>query len=599
MIRFAASTTVTMVSNFDHHQRVADRLVDLAPGAVRVDRSCAYGCGTVEAMAGSADRNPWAPAFVRVLVTMTIVAGVLVGHAQPAAACLCGAQPIGDQLADADGAFIGTFLGAHPERVSTQTGSQGFVASNHVFTFDVDEWIKGDRPPGLVDVTVSMEGSCALFLAPGSNVAMTIWMDGARPRTGMCSFLDEAELAGARVAPETSMAPAQFLLSPNWPEKPVLLAADGSVVGIRPDGAHGRRQVSCGGSIVAEERNREVAVVDVATFEDVEVLRFRRGATRLLCDGDWLLGISEREGQLEVFDIRTRRPVAQLAGNEAYVGLHDGRLTVLGPGEQNDLPRWQSIDLSSGSVELLATFDPEQRIDSAELGPGADRLAYTGEDGEGRNFVATLDLRSGAEVRKPLDDTSHVQWLDGSRVFVSNARPDGTPTVRMASDLSVVAEIDPLIVGQVELLGPDGLIAVSRGTVVGSSATGGAAAVWNQLPFTAAMISLDEPVDVRFDWKPFTAIDTPLPSPAIESLPVSTIDPDTLVDPMDLLPGLRGDTADVELVAEPDDGAAPSAASGSAADVEPEEAANWAFAVGGALLLLAVVALVARRRRTP
>lgn len=530
---------------------------------------------------------------------MAIAAGVLVGNAPPASACTCAAQPVADQLADADGAFIGTFLGAHPERVTTQTGSQGFVSADHVFTFDVDEWIKGERPPGLVDVIVSMEGSCGLFLAPGSNVAMTVWVDGARPRTGMCSFLDEAELAGARVAPETSTAPAQFLLTPNWPEKPVLLGADGSVVGIRPDGAHGRRQVSCGGGIVAEERNREVAVVDVAAFEDVEVLQFRRGATRLLCEGDWLLGISERDGQMEVFDIRTRRPVAQLAGNEAYAGLRDGHLIVLTPGEPTDLPRWQSVDLSTGALEPLVTFDPEQPIDSAELSSDADRLAYTGVDGEGRNFVATLDLRSGEEMRQGLEERSLVQWLDGNRVFVSNGRPDGTPTVRMASDLSVVAEMDPLIVGQVELLGPDGLIAVSRGTVVGGSATGGTAAVWNQLPFTAAMIALDEPVDVRFDWEPFTAIDTPLPSPVIESLPVSTVDPDTLVNPMDLLAGLQGDTVDVELTAEPEDGVDPAAASASATDAPPAEVSNWAFAVGGALLLLAVVALVARRRRTP
>lgn len=533
---------------------------------------------------------------------MAIVAGVLVGYAPPASACLCGAQPVADQLADADGAFIGTFLGAHPEQAMAPSGTEGLPLSDLVFTFEVDEWIKGDRPPGQVDVSVSMADSCALFLAPGSSVAMTIWVDGARPRTGMCSFLDEAELDGARVAPETSMAPAQFLLSPNWPEKPVLLAADGSVVGIRPDGAHGRRQVSCGGSIVAEERNREVAVVDVTTFEDVEVLRFRRGATRLLCEGDWLLGVAERDGQLEVFDIRTRRPVAQLAGNEAYVGLHEGQLILLSPAEQPDLPRWQSVDLSSGSVELLAAFDPELPIDSAELGPSGERFAYTGVDDEGQRFVATLDLRSGEEARQPLRETSHVQWLDGGRVFVWNGRTDGMPTVRMATDLSVVAELDPLVVGQVELLADDGLVAVNRGTVVGSSISGAAAEVWNQLPFTGVLVALPAPVEVAFAWEPFESIDGPIPSPLIESLPASEVDPAILVDPADVLAGSRGSTPDVENIGILD--ASEQAAmlrdlrradlTSSIDDAVPRESSRRVF-VGVAALLCAAVVVGARR----
>ncbi len=108
--------------------------------------------------------------FTRSLLVMVVVAAVLSIAQAPARACSCDGGPVDWFLDEADGAFIGSLVAV---------ASAEAPGEDVAYTFDVTEWIKGDREPGAFDVFSASDGDACGFEVPsGREVAVFLWVRG-------------------------------------------------------------------------------------------------------------------------------------------------------------------------------------------------------------------------------------------------------------------------------------------------------------------------------------------------------------------------------------------------------------------------------------
>ena len=143
----------------------------------------------------------------RLILVVTLAAAALVVPPLPqAAACSCAPVNVGEQLPEADGAFVGRLLSRDdPEPVDGVLSSATVVR----YRYQVERAVKGDIGPGPVDVWSAWSGvSCGPETPVGERVGLLLRRVDGRWASSLCEQADPDALEQAAPAP-SSPTPAE------------------------------------------------------------------------------------------------------------------------------------------------------------------------------------------------------------------------------------------------------------------------------------------------------------------------------------------------------------------------------------------------------
>jgi hypothetical protein len=330
----------------------------------------------------------------RLFILMGMVLA-LMAVALPASACSCAGGDPRDMLSESDGAIVGTYVSRRPADPAEEFGDT-------IYTFEVDEEVKGDFEETLDVHSGSNGASCGFEIEPGATIGMFLYSNEAGEWTsGLCNTISPRglrEAAKPLPAPDGS-GPAKLLVAGSFgTARTLVLDARSKTLDY---GYGGDRDVTdlalCPGGV------RSVEVTQV--YDD------RRNR--------WRLGLAVR-------NVRTQKEVA------------DFPLTFQGErGFRNKWPGTLSCNDRRGREAYLFVTEgygsfPEGAIFSYRSGRQVDRVdvkarqvlfgrdtAYMSTGKYGRNLVA-LGLKTGSketlvEGRRPLEEFS--------------SSPDGTKLV--------------------------------------------------------------------------------------------------------------------------------------------------------------------------
>jgi hypothetical protein len=332
----------------------------------------------------------------RLAVAIGAAAAALCLGLESAQACSCISLDARQGLADADAAFVGTLV-ARRQAFPSQPGGVSSSADPDIFTFRVDQVIKGDLGPTIEVWSARSGASCGVEAAIGQQIGLFLRRDGTRWSSGLCWQVPPTALREAALplpAPNGS-GPVRFLIGGGFGGVRLLaLDARGRTLGYGPGSGSTRLLSVCprgarAVEIVSADAER-VGVRDVQTLRVVREVPLPRGAqaSAVYCR-------DARARDVYVF----ARPVDEASGTI---------LRLRGSGLS---------EVYTGSVQSAAF-----RGTSAYL-----------SEGEGGRQIVRLDLRTGerrALARAPLGLTNIAVSPSGDRiagVHVADATPRPPP----------------------------------------------------------------------------------------------------------------------------------------------------------------------------
>jgi hypothetical protein len=138
----------------------------------------------------------------RLLLVLLLTAAALFAPSLPhAKACSCAGPAGGEQLAAADGAFVGRLLSRDdPQPVDGMFSSGDVVRYRYV----VERGVKGDIPPGAIEVWSAWSGvSCGLETPIGQRAGLLLRRQDGRWLSSLCEQFDPDVLAPAGEPPQS------------------------------------------------------------------------------------------------------------------------------------------------------------------------------------------------------------------------------------------------------------------------------------------------------------------------------------------------------------------------------------------------------------
>jgi hypothetical protein len=377
----------------------------------------------------------------RAFVVVAVVTAVL-GLALPAKACTCALGDPRDALARADGAFVGTLLSRRP---AVAPGGEPDLQTD-VFTFQVDEDVKGEYPDTLDVYSASSGAACGLEVGQGEHTGLLLYFheDDGHWWSNLCSQMSPEDLreAAAPLPEPNGRGPARVLVAGTWGEAGHLaLDGRGRTLGYGlGDHLVVDLEACPGGHRFVElylDRRRVVLVVrrlgsnravwqaelpmDARNEVPVELWCPDRSGDSVVVAGP--SGGRDRPGRiLLASDRRIRtlyegglREASFAADGTAYVQRgREGRRIV-------GIPR-----LGAGRPYRIVTA-PEAAFRSLAVSPDGRRLAASAG-----NSVTVVDLATDRRVRRKLPGARSGEvswWGDGRVVFFPEAYTKGKVTV--------------------------------------------------------------------------------------------------------------------------------------------------------------------------
>ncbi|MEX1209168.1 MAG: hypothetical protein WEE36_11320 [Acidimicrobiia bacterium] len=399
------------------------------------------------------------------LASWLLVLGML-AFAPPAWACSCVAIDPVQGLGEFPAAFVGTFI--------TKTDSGDFEA---MYTFQVEQWVKGDLG-STIEVRASSQGSaCGYGFPPGRRMASFLTIEDGIPSGGLCLTVDPDVLLRA-TEPMTfnGVGPPYLLVAgPFATSTHLVLDADGGLLvplGGNPDGdASGyidrpsAFRPCPGGRLIVEQWSwrldvRDLKTLDVVSTVDLHGFSDQIGVTDVECRTEdassiLLLG-DEWTGGRSLAGVYEAVPTPTLLLEVPYANGDLGpTVFVLQDEDERGADVWLIADEAAGAF-LVHHID---RGDSNYAGIIAASENPTG------GTVAVLDIRypegggtptsnlvlydtEGAELRRRTFEETEIgslQWLDEGRLLLHhyNDETNGArASVVDATTLKSIAEID-------------------------------------------------------------------------------------------------------------------------------------------------------------
>lgn len=377
----------------------------------------------------------------RAFVAAAVVTA-LVALAAPAKACSCALGDPRDALARSDGAFVGTLLSRRP---AVDSGGEPDLQTD-VFTFQVDEDVKGVYPDTFDVYSASSGAACGLEVGQGEQSGLLLYFheEDGRWWSNLCSQMSPEDLreAAAPLPEPDGRGPVRMLVGGTW----------GEVGHLALDGRGRTLGYGLGDHFVVDLEvcpgGRRFVEVYLDDRRVVLVVR-RLGSNRVLwertlrldarSDSPAELWCPDRTGESVVVaarsggrsrpgrilrvteqGIRTTyegglREAAFAEDGTAYVQRGKGGRVVAG------IPR-----LGAGRPHRVVTA-PEATFRSLVVSPDGRHLAATAG-----NSVVVVDLAAGQAVAREVPGARSgdvLWWGNGRLVFFPEAFSDGRVTV--------------------------------------------------------------------------------------------------------------------------------------------------------------------------
>ncbi len=381
---------------------------------------------------------------LRLLTAVTLAAASLALQTSPAGACSCAVPQIQQELARADGAFVGTFI----ERGEDPQNGGDFSTE---YRFDVSQWVKGEGGEILSVWSARDGGACGLETRPGQTVGLFLYRHQGKVTSSLCSTVAAGQLIAATSTDVlVGEGPVAFAISGNFTEGSIALLDDHA----RPLGYLGAptlfpRQIhACPGgtTVLAPVDESGVERIDLATGERTEVTFPMRDQWMidikcLSPDGrDFRIVTEVFERDQPSFAIWTSLPEpSQLAAIplEGYgqVSLVGERVSIV-----EELPEGTSVRLydpqngRSVVVRLVPTIDDGfTHSTPVTASPDGTLIAFAqtryGPNGAGviDSTLVVADAITGEVQRSRVlgRELISAQWLDADRI-ASPVLVDGT-----------------------------------------------------------------------------------------------------------------------------------------------------------------------------
>lgn len=388
----------------------------------------------------------------RSLRVLSLVCILVVLPIQPAHACSCDYGDPRDRFADADGAFVGTFVESHPVEPNPTSS-----AADTIYTFLLDEEHKGELGDegDTIEVHAPLSGaSCGLETQTGEQYGIYLYLrdDGAWA-SNLCSQVSPQTLReGASPLPApTSDGPPRLIAGGSFGDtQTMVLDRNGDTVGY---GA-GDRDVTFLASCPAAARIMEVAtaypdppqlvVRDLGSLDAVRTVELPFGPRQTYRNMS-VAGVhclDETGRTAVVFATNYREPEAtsvlvRVGGNDLEV-VHEGtglaatfgdRVAYLRQGKWGR--RLTKVSLRDGA-ERFVTRLPARFSTRLALSPDGSKLAsvalppYERMDNRPAR-IYTVDLPGGRVRTRSLgtgERYAEVLWLSDSRLVMFVEYPD-------------------------------------------------------------------------------------------------------------------------------------------------------------------------------
>ncbi len=388
--------------------------------------------------------------------------------------------------------------------------------------------------------------------------------------------------------------PGQYFAH-GWPRPAYILDAEALVVSASPrgkDAPFGELATACGGSVIAEHRYKEVVLTDVATYQELERLAFKRRTIQILCSPDWVLAVGGPKDDRRVYNIRTLETLTGSLSKPARASLSGDRLFFAAEADDTFAAGVRMLDLDTGAQTLIHQGRPavpgrSHRVRGIEVSPDGTRVAITVVSGDDANKVSEVFVYSPAgellASSVVANNGGRSYWLDDTKLlFRSNS---ASSQVLAPSDLSIITDLGPNLTW-VRYLEGDRLLGMRGASVLAIPVTGGQVEVLNSLPAALQLVRLAEPVVMTTVGSATDAqIATPISSPVLEALESDETSP----------PDDNGEAEPLALVGEQAEASSAVAVGQTATDKTSWP--GWLLGIGPVLLVIGALSLPGRRIR--
>ena len=369
---------------------------------------------------------------------------------EPASACSCGPLDTSTGLARADAAFIGVLENKRP--AVPGSGQSGFYST--IYTFRVQEVVKGTLG-ALVEVwSAANQGGCGLAASPGQVVALLLTREGSAWTSHLCAQMPPERLRQiARQLPRpTGSGPVKLLVGGRFePARTLALDRGGRALRYGQGKGDVLELSTCpGGKRVVErvslEGSQRLAVRELEGLRLLRTVVLPRRGDEL---GASIRCVDREAGRIVVFttdaEIAYRRPARSRvllvqgkrirtvqSGGARAAALTSGKAYLV---EERETRELRLLSLATGKTPRIASL-PEAPEYKLALSPDGLRLAgVTAETSEPQVFVVELG-RIPAVVRvAALPVAGEPAWLDNRRFAVlptwRDLRPRTTAVVRL------------------------------------------------------------------------------------------------------------------------------------------------------------------------
>ena len=422
-----------------------------------------------------------------------IVCIIVLGTALPASACSCAEGDARTQLKASDAAFIGTLLSQSP------SGQW-----NAVYTFRVDEEVKGDLGETVAVESANNGAACGLEVGVGRQTGL--FLDGSADEgwsSSLCQQISpDALREAAQPMPEPDgEGPIRMLVGGKWGDMGIVaLDSEGRTLsyGRRPGGS--TVMAVCPGSTRFLEtlwrKERRIVVRDTATMEIVKALDIAdgRGASRVWC-------LDEGGEHLIVAGVRYSEPLSKTAVYEIEGGttevVYDG--TASWPelvGEELYLTegrygrKVQVLDLVSGEKTFIARVP--RYVQGVSVSPDGTKLATTsGADNEKLIVIDRATSPATVIVKEHgLGMDGEMYWLDDDTIVYLPGGYDNARAKIFDASLESESRLDGYWYTLDEVISGSTAYGMGWGTLFRAELPGGPAEVLREFP-SPMMYSLE------------------------------------------------------------------------------------------------------------
>ena len=381
----------------------------------------------------------------RWLRVLSVACVLVVVPVQPAKACSCAIGDPRDMFADADGAFVGTFVESHP--VEDPSSS----AADTVYTFLLDEEHKGElgEPGDTVEVHAPLSGaSCGIEATPGEQYGLFLHVrdDGAWA-SSLCRQVSPETMreAASPLPAPTSDGPVRFVAGGSFGDtQTMFLDAQGETVAYGAGDRDVTHVAVCKSSARILEVGTEHSAAPMLFVRDVSS-REVVSSVRLPMDRGWLGGVHCRSAdgaRSVVFASDYAWPRAEsvlfavdgddvdvLHRGSAQGAAFSGRFAYLREGEKGR--RVTRVALDDGAERFVARL-PGRVVSELAPSPDGGDLAFVTIErtGDGRAAKIGIVELPGGEVRtravKGGVGGAQVLWSSSERIALfSSSRAGG------------------------------------------------------------------------------------------------------------------------------------------------------------------------------